>query len=398
MIPAIHVSSAAMKVINEKGPSDPTFALKNNQIVQARVVQMQPPNQARLVINGQEISVKTNVMLPPGQDIQLKVQVGKDGIILRLTTPFQPGVSKQPAPLLQFFSRPDTLGALFKTDQAKLFTILENMALKSSRRDDGFLPRLMEKGGLMLEKKLADVLINQTSGSVKQGVGPGRQESGRQESGRQESGRQSPGSQGQGSQSSASPLMARQQMTALLDTIMAQDFKGEVLKQALSAVGGQGKDTGTDAARGLLHTIENLQVLNSQSAESGRYLLPFPVLADAGFNLGQLLVDVGEDADTAGEKKMIRVSLLLDMSSLGPVRADVSILDKAVTGRFLLQNEDTRAFAASMIPMLKKQLADIDFQLLKMDCQVAAPADIAANCLVETLFNRRDDQVLHIVI
>ncbi len=375
MIPAIHVSSAAMKVVAEKGQSAPLFALKNNQTVQARVVQMQPPNQARLLINGQEISVKTNVMLAPGEDIHLKVQVGKDGFVLRLTAPLQQGVPKHPAPLLQFFSRPDTLGTLFKTDQAQLFTILDNMALKSSRRDDGFLPRLMDKGGLLLERKLADVLINQAPGSLKQGAG------------RQFSGSQSP----------AGPLMDKQQMTALLDTIMAQDFKGAALKQSLSAAV-HGKDAGTDAARGLLHTLENLQVLNSQSAESGRYLLPFPVLADAGFNLGQLLVDVGEDADTAAEKKMIRVSLLLDMSSLGPLRADVSILDKAVSGRFLLKNEDTRAFVASMIPVLKKQLADIDFHLLKMDCQVAAPADIAVNCLVETLFNNRDDQVLHIVI
>jgi hypothetical protein len=387
MIPAIHVSSAVMKVVAEKGQSAPLFALKNNQIVQARVVQMQPPNQARLVINGQEINVKTSVMLTPGEDIHLKVQAGKDGFILRLTAPLQQGVPKHPAPLLQFFSRPDTLGTLFKTDQAQLSSILDTMALKSSRRDDGFLPRLMDKGGLLLEKKLADVLINQAPGPVKQRLGAGRQESGRQES----------GSQGPGSQSPASPLMDKQQMTSLLDTIMAQDFKGAALKQSVSAAV-HGKDAGTDAARGLLHTLENLQVLNSQSAESGRYLLPFPVLADAGFNLGQLLVDVGEDADTAAEKKMIRVSLLLDMSSLGPLRADVSILDKAVTGRFLLKNEDTREFVASMIPVLKKQLADIDFHLLKMDCQVAAPADIAATCLVETLFNNRDDQVLHIVI
>jgi len=107
---------------------------------------------------------------------------------------------------------------------------------------------------------------------------------------------------------------------------------------------------------------------------------------------------VGEDTGTAPEKKMVRVSLLLDMSRLGPVRADVSILDKAVTGRFLLENEDTRAFVASMVPVLKKQMADIDFQLLQMDCQVAAPADIAPNCLMETLFTGNDDQVLHIVI
>ncbi len=178
--------------------------------------------------------------------------------------------------------------------------------------------------------------------------------------------------------------------------MVAEDFKGAVSKQALSP--GTGTDAKSSGAAALVQTLENLQLLNNQSAESGRYLLPFPVLADAGFTLGQLLVDVGEDKDTAPEKKMIRVSLLLDMTRLGPVRADVSILDKAVTGRFLLENEDTRAFVASMIPDLKKQMADNDFQLLKMDCQVAAPADITPDCLAKNLFNSRDDQVLNIVI
>jgi len=373
-IAAIHISSARMTVVGEKEQPKAFFALKNNQIVQARVLQVTPPDQAQLLINGQKISVKTSVPLHSGEDIHLKVQAQKNGYVLRLTSPSLSGKSAHPAPLLQFFSRPDALSTLFKTDQPLVFDILEKMALKSSRRDAQFLPRLMDKGGLLLEKKLAAVLQQQDPASAARVTD-----------------RQLPDKQVQ-----QVPLPDKQQLAKLLHAVTAEDLKGTVLKHVLPPA--MGTDAKSSGAAGLVQTLENLQLLNTQSAESGRYLLPFPVLAEAGFTLGQLLVDVGEDKDSEAQKKMIRVSLLLDMTYLGPVRADVSILDKAVTGRFLLENEDTRVFVASMIPLLKKQLADSDFQLMKMDCQVAAPADITPDCLAETLFNSRDDRVLNIVI
>ncbi len=376
-ISAVQIASSKMAVVSEKGQAAAFLGLENNRIVQAKVLHVGPPDQARLLINGQKITVKTSVSLHAGEDILLKVQAQKNGYVLRLTGPSLSGGTARPDPLLQFFSRPDTLSALFRTGgTTQLSDILEKMALQSSRRDDAFLPRLMDKGGLLLEKKLAAVLQQQDPASATRGAD------------RQLSGQQVQGKQG--------PLPFEQQVAKLLDRVMAEDFKGAVLKQALSP--GMGTDAKSSGAAGLLQTLENLQLLNSQSAESGRFILPFPVLADAGFTLGQLLVDVGEDKDSGPEKKMVRVSLLLDMSRLGPVRADVSILDKAITGRFLLEDEETRAFVASLVPVLKKQMADIDFQLLKMDCQVAAPADIAQNCLLETLFTGKDDQVLHIVI
>jgi len=375
-ISAVQIASSRMTVVKEKGQTPALSGLENNRMVQARVLQVLPPDQARLLINGQKISVNTRVPLHAGEEIHLKVQAQKDGYILRLTGPPLSGGTVKPDLLLQFFSRPDVLSTLFKTDQPLVSDILEKLALQSSRRDDTFLPRLMDKGGLLLEKKLAAVLQQQDPASANRVTVSQMQ------------GGQVMGQQGQ--------VLSEHQVAKLLDSVMAEDFKGAVLKQALSQ--GTGTEAKSSGAAGLLQTLESLQLLNTQSGESGRYILPFPVLADAGFTLGQLLVDVGEDTDTAPEKKMVRVSLLLDMSRLGPVRADVSILDKAVTGRFLLENEDTRAFVASMVPVLKKQMADIDFQLLQMDCQVAAPADIAPNCLMETLFTGNDDQVLHIVI
>ena len=373
-ITAVQVAGSRMAVVSEKGRAAALLEGENNQTVQAKVLQVHPPDQARLLVNGQQIRVKTRVPLHAGEEIHLKVQVSRGGYVLRLTGPSLSGGAVKPDLLLQFLSRPDTLSTLFRTGQARLTDILAKMALKSSRRDDAFLTRLIDKGGLLLETKLANVQHRLDQASATQVTD----------------------SQVQGMQRQQGALTSGQQVAKLLDNVMAEDFKGAVLKQALSP--GMGTQAKSSGAGGLLQTLEKLQLLNSQSGESGRYLLPFPVLADAGFTLGQLLVDVGEGKDSGPEKKMVRVSLLLEMSRLGPVRADISILDKAVTGRFLLKNEETRAFVAAMLPVLKKQMADIDFQVLKMDCRVAAPAEIAPNTLMETLFMRNDDQVLHIVI
>ncbi len=165
-IPAIQISSSRMTVVGEKGQPKAFSALKNNQIVQARVLQVTSPDQAQLLINGQKINVKTTVPLHLGEDIHLKVQAQKDGYVLRLTSPSSSGTQTHLAPLLRFFSRPDALSTLFKTDQSLGFDILEKMALKSSQKDDQFLPRLMDKGGLLLEKKLAAVLQQQDPASA----------------------------------------------------------------------------------------------------------------------------------------------------------------------------------------------------------------------------------------
>jgi len=113
-----------------------------------------------------------------------------------------------------------------------------------------------------------------------------------------------------------------------------------------------------------------------------------------------LLIDTGgnkEDKDS-DNPKLIRVSFLLNLTNLGAVRADFSILKKAITGRFLLENDEICEYLKSLIPELKLRFEQIEYTMGNIDCFIAEKAEIHPNVLMESLFESGDDSVLNIVI
>lgn len=350
MISGVHISKSEMVILRPggKGLSLPEF--KENQVLDAKVLARLGPGHAKLLVDNQEVVAKTHLLLNPGEDIRLTVAEAKESVVLKLIGPVKPTGSAALAPLLQFFSNPACFREMFKAGPSSLFSVLETAALKSDKREEGLLPRIMTNGGLLWEKKLFSFFKT---------LGP-----------------DPPGHN--------------------LQTLLNQDAKGMAMR--LAAL--EGKDSSGGPASLFLETLENLQILNTQTNESGRYLLPFPVLEPAGFKFGQILFDLGgkkEEKDRA-EKKTIRVSFLLDMTNLGPVRADFSLLDKAITGRFLLENEEIRIFVQSMIPELKTRLDTIGYHLVKMDTMTAVPEKIGPAVFMETLLRQAADQMVNIVI
>ena len=350
VISGVHISKSEMVLQRQSGQPLSLPDLKENQILEAKVLARLGPGQAKLLVNGQEVVVKTHVLLNPGEDIRLTVAEAKESIVLKLAGPVKSGGAVALAPLLKFFSNQTRFREIFRSLPSSLSSVLEETALKSGKRDEGFLPRMMTTGGLLWEKKLSSFF--KTLG--------------------------------------ADPLDRN------FETLLKQDAKGMALKLS----GLEGKDLASGPASTFLETLENIQILNTQTSESGRYLLPFPILEQAGFNFGQILFDLGgkKEENSRGEKKNIRVSFLLDMTNLGPVRADFSILDKAITGRFLLENEEIRSFVQSMIPELRTRLAKIGHHLVKMDCMLALPDEIAPRVFMESLMRQEADQVVNIVI
>lgn len=348
MIQGVHVSSSEMRIQTKPGQPGPSMpALKNNQVVKATVLQVSPPDQAELMVNGRKMDVTTQVRLNPGEEIQLRVSVQKDAFLLKLLgEPPSSESLKNLSFLKSALSGSTALQDLFQPGDTETTRILDTIALKSGTRDDNFLPRLLEKSGVMLENKLGAVIREKGPDGLRQ----------------------------------------------LWDRLLEQDFKGLALKQLAAG----GSETAKPA--GIAQTIETLQLLNHLGTDSGRLLLPFPILADAGFNLGQLLIDTGGGTDAREGDRVISVSLLLDMSHLGPVRADFSVLNRAITGRFLVGSEEVRSFLAANLPELEKRLEALSFQVHRIDCQVVDPAATSPNVLMESLFKNQDDGVLNIVI
>lgn len=135
--------------------------------------------------------------------------------------------------------------------------------------------------------------------------------------------------------------------------------------------------------------VGKFQVLNSHFSESGIYLIPFPVFLNGNLQIGQFLFDLGDKKNDKKKKnkRVINVSLLLNMSNLGALRVDLSVLKKDISGMIQVSDEETRVFIKKMIPELKRGLNRHDFRVMRMDCAV-----VRAERLESTVFL---DDVLH---
>jgi len=95
---------------------------------------------------------------------------------------------------------------------------------------------------------------------------------------------------------------------------------------------------------------------------------------------------------------MLSISFLLNMTALGPLRADFSILDKTIAGQFLLENQATCDYLTPKISELRQRLSGIGYQAGNIDCRVARPEQIAPTSLMHAMKAPDDMQGLNIVV
>ena len=354
MITGIHISSSEVIINKLDGEKSNLPKLKKNQTISAKVLQLLPHGKAQLLVNGQKVVAKTALQLMPGEEVQLKVLAQKPDIILKLMGPVQKITPQQISSLVDFFLKNETIPDITGIKMTSVKEMLYGLALKSDKPDETFLPQLIEKSGMVWEKKVAEILLGKHSSSdIKSG----------------------------------------------LDVLLKQDIKGNILKALLLA--DPQKIEELKVAASFSKTIENFQLLNHQSSDSGRFILPFPIFSEEAFRFGQLLIDTGVKTDSNNNKdedKVIQVSFLLNMTLLGPLRADFSILKKEITGRFLLNDDDTCKYVKSKICELTTRLARIEYHVNKIECHTAKKEDIQQTSFIETLVRDSDNSVLNIVI
>jgi len=354
MITGVHISSSEMVIKNVDGKKASLPQFTKNQVIKAKVLGFLPNGKAQLLVNGKTISAKTTMLLTPGEEVQLKVVQEKDAIILKLIGPIQKMTTSQISSLIGFFSKNEGIPDISQNRLSQVNALLTQIALKSDQADDDFLPRLIEKSGLVMEKKMAQILL------------------------------------------SDKPLS---QIKANLNQLFDQDIKANILKELSNAGPGRMETLKTVAA--FSETLENFQLLNHSSSESGRVLLPFPIFSESSFRFGQLLIDTGENKEDKTGKdndRVINISFLLDMTRLGPLRADFSILKQEISGRFIFCDDDTCDYVKTLIPALKVQLNERQYQVRQIECCVAKQEDIQPSSLIETLVKASDDRVLNIVV
>ena len=299
MIPDLPFSSRNVSGANQPATSLSDLNLKPGQTVNARVVDVMPNGRAELVLGGQKIIISSELPMKPGMDISLTAVRGQNGIILKADG-FQPGSATSPTAgstwvavdskksMLSFpletngvdsgkifdTGKPSGtipssflisrifqgLSELGQTQEPLLNNILMGLSLKSGQRDDQFLPKILKDMGLSFENKLARGL-------------------------------------GEAPDSKASDHLFQQEA--------GKDLKAAVL----SLLHATEQGTKAETLKHIAQTLDNLGQLNAGTREAGgtqdgtRFLLPFPVWTENGFDFGQLLVEVGNGQSKGGGKK-----------------------------------------------------------------------------------------------
>jgi hypothetical protein len=368
--------------------------LKPGRIVNAKVLDVTSQNRIQLLVDGQKLTVSTQLPLVRGMDIPMKVVRSPDGIVLKPIPTSSAPVSTDTAGPAVNTGRPESsvptalpnsnslsgtekslqtnafqsfslskifqgLNALSQTREPLLNDILMGLSLKSDVRDDQFLPQIIKNMGLSFEKKLAA-----------------------------------------GLEDASGQKLDKKTIAHIIKQLAGQDLKAA----ALSLAGMESDPSKTSVLKHISDALDNFAQLNVKSGDSGqsqdgaRFLLPFPVWREDGFDFGQLMVDTGNTGTANREKKMLSISFLLNMTALGPLRADFSILDKTIVGRFLLENQATCDYLTPKISDLRQRLSGIGYQAGNIDCRVARPEQIAPASLMLSMKAPNEMQGLNIVV
>ncbi len=259
-----------------------------------------------------------------------------------------------------------------------LFEAMHQVALKSDQADLNFIPRLLQQGGMLFEKKLATL------------------------------------------ESDPSIQISQSEKGDLLD--FKVDLKGDlksIAMQLLETVDERKSDMGpapewvktesfnADSIKAFLQTFEKVQLLNSHLADSGKYLIPFPIFSGGDVSFGQLYFDLGgknedeAESRTSKSQRILNVSLFLDMSALGPIRADFSMLENQISGAFQVTDPEVADLFHRMLPELRKNLQRHDYQVKGIFCKLVPPKKLNDHTLINDLIQDQSipsDGSLNVII
>ena len=327
---------------------------------------------------------------------------------------------------------PATQIATIEAKLASIRDLLLSISLKSNLPDFDFLPRLLNNSGLLLEKNLATLVQQVLSGledppSPKHesriilksenliNLKPEDQNSLKAERqtlvkfeeqilSKPESNTllKSESSAGLKTEN-VNGLKVEKQLFFKPENIVTMRMVQEDLKAVALKISGQLKKDQPDSAGTLKEFAENMekvQLLNRHTSETGRYVVPFPIFDGLGFRFGQLLFDRGDPSrDQAGKgKQLFKVSVFLDMTSLGALRADFAFLNKEISGSICVGDDETRDYIVSRLPDLKARLNLQGFTFIQIACRVAPKKELEQASLFDGMLGGLKDGILNVVI
>jgi hypothetical protein len=169
-----------------------------------------------------------------------------------------------------------------------------------------------------------------------------------------------------------------------LDKLLEGDLKGLVSKFLTQ----KGEDS--VPLKRLVSTIKNIQLLNHFGLEQDRKIfLPIPIqFPDGLFTVGQLLIHLpqrekDESKTKKTDKNLFRITFLLELSHLGPLRADLTIKGKEIEAKFLLAREEARLLVEKSMPIFLNSMRETGFSIHHVEVHLKEPEVINQSLLKE---------------
>lgn len=184
---------------------------------------------------------------------------------------------------------------------------------------------------------------------------------------------------------------------ANINELIANDLKG-LGSKIIALMEGQ-----NDLFEEFVSTLKHIQLLNQPGLEQERKIfIPIPFQSPDGlFSIGQLLIHQHENKrnDNNGKEKdkdFFKISFLLEMSNLGPLRADLVVRQKQINGRFLIVEKKAKMFIEKQLPSLIEILEKKGFVIPHFECLIKEPAEIK-NTLINEVIHRENHNISLIV-
>ncbi|MBL7179787.1 MAG: flagellar hook-length control protein FliK [Desulfobacterales bacterium] len=349
MIEINQLSSPASKIAlqsEDSVSSLPKFI--KNEVVNGKVLKTTSPSDALLLIKGIRVTAKTHLPLREGAGLLLKVEEIFPLPILKVIGPqFGCHAAVNVSAILcamkenlwkstlEYFKQSE----LSKEDAFLFRKLMQDVSMRLFKKPTPeLLKAFIDKSGLSWEKKLKEICLQKQIGA--DGI----------------------------------------------NRLIAEDLKG--LGSKLISLSAE-KEV---LLNRFVSAITNIQVLNHFGLEQdGKIFLPIPIQFPNGlFTIGQLLIrpyqeKEGEHGKKENDRSFYRISFLLELSNLGPLRADLTIREKEIDGRFLLSNAAGKLLVEKNLPFLIKTLTESGFSICQMECHLKKDEIVTQSLIKEII-------------
>lgn len=330
----------------ERGTKNETrLLLHRHEKIVGTVLKSDAPGQALVFLKGQKVYVRTHVPLTEGSQVMLQVK------------------STAPAPILQFLGeappggRALTLSEMLSAIKGNIWKMTMDATLRSNAGPE-------EKNSILaLLEKVTTRLDNMPS--------PGKLSAFVHMS-------------GLSLEAKIKKALLNGDAEADMRKLIEHDLKGLLSKLVGRGMAGRGH------LKKLLDVIEKIQLLNQEGLEQGgKIYLPLPMQLPGGFFsvvellLHMLPADEEETDDRANRGHGFKATILLEMSRLGPIRAEFVVRGERVEGMFMVANAKAKNVLEKNLFAFTDNLNDRGFSIKHVGCFLKDPEMVSRPLLKE---------------